>query len=341
MGNGNNETGMWLLLLIVAGIIMLVVFTVLWRFGSLWIQAMLSGAPISIFDLIGMQLRRVDPRMITRARIMSKKAGIDISSDRLEAHALAGGNVVPVVQALIASHKADIQLSFDRACAIDLAGRDIRDAVNTSVNPKVIDCPDPAKGRQTIDAVAMDGIQLMVKARVTVRTNIDRLVGGATEETIIARVGEGIVTAIGSSPSHKEVLENPDRISKTVLEKGLDAQTAFEIISIDIADVDVGQNIGAKLRADQAEADKRMAQAEAEKRAAMARAQEQEMSAMVVENRAKVVLAEAEVPRALAHALQSGNMGVMDYYNMKNIQADTNMREQIGGGGQNQRASSG
>ncbi len=341
MGNGNNETGMWLLLLIVAGIIMLVVFTVLWRFGSLWIQALLSGAPISIFDLIGMQLRRVDPRMITRARIMSKKAGIDISSDRLEAHALAGGNVVPVVQALIASHKADIQLSFDRACAIDLAGRDIRDAVNTSVNPKVIDCPDPAKGRQTIDAVAMDGIQLMVKARVTVRTNIDRLVGGATEETIIARVGEGIVTAIGSSPSHKEVLENPDRISKTVLEKGLDAQTAFEIISIDIADVDVGQNIGAKLRADQAEADKRMAQAEAEKRAAMARAQEQEMSAMVVENRAKVVLAEAEVPRALAHALQSGNMGVMDYYNMKNIQADTNMREQIGGGGQNQRASSG
>ena len=341
MGNGNNETGMWLLLLIVAGIIMLVVFTVLWRFGSVWIQAMLSGAPISIFDLIGMQLRRVDPRMITRARIMSKKAGIDISSDRLEAHALAGGNVVPVVQALIASHKADIQLSFDRACAIDLAGRDIRDAVNTSVNPKVIDCPDPAKGRQTIDAVAMDGIQLMVKARVTVRTNIDRLVGGATEETIIARVGEGIVTAIGSSPSHKEVLENPDRISKTVLEKGLDAQTAFEIISIDIADVDVGQNIGAKLRADQAEADKRMAQAEAEKRAAMARAQEQEMSAMVVENRAKVVLAEAEVPRALAHALQSGNMGVMDYYNMKNIQADTNMREQIGGGGQNQRASSG
>ena len=335
--SGNEESAMWLLLLIVSCVIMLVIFTVLWRFGSLWIQAMLSGAPISIFDLIGMQLRRIDPRMITQARIMSKKAGIDISSDRLEAHALAGGNVVPVVQALIAAHKADISLSFDRGCAIDLAGRDIRDAVNTSVNPKVIDCPNPAKGRQTIDAVAMDGIQLMVKARVTVRTNIDRLVGGATEETIIARVGEGIVTAIGSSASHKEVLENPDRISKTVLGKGLDAQTAFEIISIDIADVDVGQNIGAKLRADQAEADKRMAQAEAEKRAAMARAQEQEMSAMVVENRAKVVLAEAEVPRALAHALQNGHMGFMDYYNMKNLQADTQMREQIGGGTQNMR----
>ena len=294
---------------------------------------MLSGAPISIFDLIGMSLRRIDPRMITQARIMSKKAGIDISSDRLEAHALAGGNVIPVVQALIAAHKADISLSFDRACAIDLAGRDIRDAVNTSVNPKVIDCPNPGKGRQTIDAVAMNGIQLMVKARVTVRTNIDRLVGGATEETIIARVGEGIVTAIGSSPSHKEVLENPDKISKTVLEKGLDAQTAFEIISIDIADVDVGENIGAKLRADQAEADKRMAQAEAEKRAAMARAREQEMRAMVEENRAKVVLAEAEVPLALAQALKSGHMGFMDYYNLKNVQADTSMREQIGGGG--------
>jgi uncharacterized protein YqfA (UPF0365 family) len=304
-----NEQAVVLLLMIVAGVILLVIAGVIWRFGSLWIQSQLSGAPIGIFDLIGMSLRRVQPAMITRARIMSKKAGIDITSDRLEAHALAGGNVIPVVQALIAAHKANITLSFDRACAIDLAGRDIRDAVNTSVNPKVIDCPNPAKGRPTIDAVAMNGIQLMVKAKVTVRTNIDRLVGGATEETIIARVGEGIVTAIGSTPSHMQVLETPDRISKTVLAKGLDAQTAFEIISIDIADVDVGENIGAKLRADQAEADKRMAQAEAEKRAAMARAQEQEMRALVEENRAKVVLAEAEVPKALAHALRSGHMG--------------------------------
>jgi uncharacterized protein YqfA (UPF0365 family) len=278
-----------------------------------------------------MSLRRVDSAMIVRARIMAKKAGLDISSDRLEVHALSGGNVVAVVQALIAAHKASITLSYDRACAIDLAGRDIKDAVQTSVNPKVIDCPNPAKGRQTIDAVAMNGIQLSVKAKVTVRTNLDRLVGGATEETIIARVGEGIVTAIGSTESHHQVLENPDRISKTVLAKGLDAQTAFEIISIDIADVDVGENIGAKLRADQAEADKRMAQAEAEKRAAMARALEQEMKAAVEENRAKVVLAEAEVPLAIAAALRSGNMGVMDYYNLKNVQADTHMREQIGG----------
>jgi len=322
-----------LVILVVAGVILLVIAGIIWKFGSLWIQSQLSGAPIGIANLVGMSLRRVNPALITQARIMSKKAGLDISSDRLEAHALAGGNVIAVVQALIAANKANITLSFDRACAIDLAGRDIRDAVNTSVNPKVIDCPNFAKGgRQTIDAVAMNGIQLMVKAKVTVRTNIDRLVGGATEETIVARVGEGIVTAIGSTQSHHQVLENPDRISKTVLAKGLDAQTAFEIISIDIADVDVGENIGAKLRADQAEADKRMAQAEAEKRAAMARAQEQEMRALVEENRAKVVLAEAQVPQAMAEALRTGRMGVMDYYNMKNIQADSHMREQIAGG---------
>jgi len=332
MPNQNEGMLTILIILVIAVVLLLVIGGVLIKFGSMWIQAQLSGAPISIFDLIAMRLRKVDPAVITRARIMSKKAGIDITSDKLEAHALSGGNVIAVVQALIAANKASITLSFDRACAIDLAGRDIRDAVNTSVNPKVIDCPNPAKGRQTIDAVAMNGIQLMVKAKVTVRTNIDRLVGGATEETIIARVGEGIVTAIGSTPSHQQVLENPDRISKAVLAKGLDTQTAFEIISIDIADVDVGENIGAKLRADQAEADKRMAQADAEKRAAMARALEQEMKALVEENRAKVVLAEAEVPRALAHALQSGRMGVMDYYNMKNVQADSYMREQIGGG---------
>jgi uncharacterized protein YqfA (UPF0365 family) len=320
------------LLLLLGGVFLLVIAGFVWKFGSLWIQAQLSGAPIGPFNLVGMSLRRVNPAMITLARIMSKKAGLDISSDRLEAHALAGGNVIPVVQALIAANKAGIELSFDRACAIDLAGRDIREAVHTSVNPKVIDCPNPAKGRNTVDGVAKNGIQLCVKARVTVRTNIDRLVGGATEETIIARVGEGIVTAIGSTETHHEVLESPVRISKTVLARGLDAQTAFEIISIDIADVDVGENIGAKLRADQAEADMRMARADAEKRAAMARAQEQEMSALVEENRAKVVLAEAEVPRALAKALESGHMGVMDYYNMRNVQADTQMREQIGGG---------
>jgi uncharacterized protein YqfA (UPF0365 family) len=320
------------LLVVVAGIISLIILGVVWKFGSLWIQAALSGAPIGIFDLVGMSLRRVNPSVIVQARIMSKKAGIEISSDRLEAHYLAGGNIVPLIQALIAASKASITLSFDRACAIDLAGRNIRDAVNTSVNPKVIDCPDPKRGRQTIDAVAMNGIQLMVKAKVTVRTNIDRLVGGATEETIIARVGEGIVTAIGSTQTHQLVLENPDRISKTVMAKGLDSNTAFEIISIDIADVDVGENIGAKLLVDQAEADKRMAQAEAEKRAAMARAQEQEMRALVEENRAKVVLSEAEVPKAISEALRNGRFSVMDYYNLKNVQADTHMREKIGGG---------
>jgi len=322
-----------LVLLVIVFVLFMIIAGVVWKFGSLWVQAQLSGAPISIWDLLGMSLRRVNPSVITQSRIMAKKAGIEIRSEQLEAHYLAGGHVIPVVQALIAANKASITLSFDRACAFDLAGRDIRDAVNTSVNPKVIDCPNPAKGgRQTIDAVAKNGIQLMVKAKVTVRTNLDGLMGGATEETIIARVGEGIVTAIGSTEWHHEVLANPDRISKTVLARGLDAQTAFEIISIDIADVDVGENIGAKLRVDQAEADKRMAQAEAEKRAAMARAQEQEMRALVEENRAKVVLAEAEVPKALAHALQSGTMGVMDYYNMRNVQADTHMRQQIGGG---------
>ena len=322
------------IVLVVSLVIFLIFAGVIWKFGSLWIQAMASGVSIGLSNLIGMSLRRVNAALIVQACIMSKKAGLNIPSDRLEAHALAGGNVIAVVQALIAAHKAAIELSFDRACAIDLAGRDIRDAVNTSVNPKVIDCPNPMKGgRQTIDAVARNGIQLMVKAKVTVRTNIDQLVGGATEETIIARVGEGIVTAIGSTEFHHQVLENPDKISKTVLAKGLDASTAFQIISIDIADVDVGENIGAKLRVDQAEADKRMAQAEAERRAAMARAQEQEMRALVEENRAKVVLAEAEVPKALAAALRDGHMGVMDYYNMKNIQADSQMREQIAGGG--------
>jgi uncharacterized protein YqfA (UPF0365 family) len=248
----------------------------------------------------------------------------------LESHYLAGGRVPNVVRALIAANRANIELSWKTGTAIDLAGRDILEAVQTSVNPKVIDCPNPAKGRDTVDAVAQDGIQLKAKARVTVRTNIQRLIGGATEETIIARVGEGIVTTIGSAITHKTVLENPDSISKQVLAKGLDAGTAFEILSIDIADIDVGENIGATLQQHQAEADLRRAQAEAEKRRAMAVAREQEMKAQVQESRAKVVLAEAEVPLAMAEAFRKGNMGIMDYYRMKNVMADTGMRESIG-----------
>jgi uncharacterized protein YqfA (UPF0365 family) len=301
------------------------------KFFGLWFRALLSGAPVGVLKLIGMWLRKVSPSVIVDSRIMLTKAGIPLDTDLLETHYLARGNVLRVCMALVAANKANIPLIFQRAAAIDLAGRDVLDAVKTSVNPKVIDCPDPSKGRQTIDAVAKDGIQLKAKARVTVRANIERLVGGATEETIIARVGEGIVTTIGSSGTYKDVLENPDTISKKVLEKGLDAGTAFEILSIDIADVDVGDNVGAKLQADQAEADRRRFQAEAEKRRAAARAREQEMIALVQENRAKVVLAEAEVPKAMAEAFRKGNMGIMDYYRMRNIQADTDMRQSIGG----------
>jgi len=315
--------------LAVLGIIILIVFLLIVKFGSLWLQARLSGAPVSIGELIGMTLRKVDSRTIVHSRITAVQAGIDLSRRDLESHYLAGGRVPNVVRALVAANRANIELTLKTATAIDLAGRDILDAVQTSVNPKVIDCPDPAKGRATVDAVSQDGIQLKAKARVTVRANIQRLIGGATEETIIARVGEGIVTTIGSAITHKSVLENPDSISKSVLEKGLDAGTAFEILSIDIADIDVGDNIGAKLQADQAEADKRRAQAEAEKRRAMAVAREQEMKALVQENRAKVVLAEAEVPLAMADAFRKGNLGVMDYYKMKNINADTSMRDSI------------
>ncbi|MGR3309746.1 MAG: flotillin-like protein FloA [Candidatus Brocadiales bacterium] len=315
---------------IIIGSIVLFLFVILlFKYGWLYIQAMASDAHVAIAQLIGMTFRRVSARTIVEARIMAKKAGLDIEASSLEAHYLARGNVPNVVRALIAADKANIDLGFDRACAIDLAGRDVLDAVRTSVNPKVIDCPDPAKGRPTIDAVSMDGIQLKARARVTVRANIDRLVGGATEETIIARVGEGIVTTIGSAETHKKVLENPDLISKRVLEKGLDSGTAFEILSIDIADIDVGENIGAKLQADQAEADKRVAQAEAEKRRAMAVARAQEMKALVEENRAKVVLAEAEVPKAISQAFREGNLGIMDYYHIRNIQADTEMRSSI------------
>jgi uncharacterized protein YqfA (UPF0365 family) len=281
-----------------------------------------------------MRFRKVDPRTIVFNRISAKKAGLEIPTDWLESHYLAGGRVTNVVRAMIAADKAGIELPWARATGVDLAGRDILDAVQTSVNPKVIDCPSPGvSGKGTIDAVAKDGIQLRAKARVTVRTNISRLVGGATEETIVARVGEGIVSAIGSSGSHKEVLENPDKISKNVLAKGLDSGTAFEILSIDIADVDVGENIGAKLQADQAEADKKRFQAEAEKRRAMAIAQEAEYVADVQKNRALVVLAEAEVPKAMADAFRQGNLGIMDYYRMKNVVADTSMRQSIAGTG--------
>jgi len=301
---------------------------------NLFVQAALSQAPVSMLDLIAMRFRKVPPAAIVNARITAVRADLteDITSQKLEAHFMAGGNINRVVRAMIAASKAKIELPWERACAIDLAGRDILEAVNTSVNPKVIDCPGVAAARTTIDAVAKDGIQLKARARVTVRTNLARLVGGATEETIIARVGEGIVSSIGSADSHKLVLENPDSISKKVLERGLDNGTAFEILSIDIADVDVGDNIGAKLQEEQAQADKRRFQAEAEKRRAMAVAQEQENKAKIEDNRALVVLAEAEVPKAMADAFRSGNLGIMDYYKMKNIQADTDMRDAIASG---------
>jgi len=319
------------ILMILIGLFALGFLILFFRFFGLWFRALLSGAYVGMGKLIGMWLRHVNAGIIVDSRIMLSKAGIDVASDMLETHYLARGDVMKVSRALVAANKANIPLPFQRAAAIDLAGRDVLEAVRTSVNPKVIDCPDTSKGKHTIDAVAKDGIQLCVKARVTVRANIERLVGGATEETIIARVGEGIVTTIGSSESYKSVLETPDNISKTVLKKGLDAGTAFEILSIDIADIDVGENVGAKLQADQAEADKRRFQAEAEKRRAAAQAQEQEMIARVQENRAKVVLAEAEIPLAIAEAFKSGHLGVMDYYRLKNIQADTDMRSSIGG----------
>lgn len=289
----------------------------------LWISALASNTKVGIFTLIGMKLRRVKPELIVNPLIQITKAGIDIPISKLEAHFLAGGNVDNVVKALVAAQRAEIPLNFERAAAIDLAGRDVLQAVQMSVNPKIIETP-------VVAAIAKDGIELRAKARVTVRANIDRLVGGAGEATIIARVGEGVVTTIGSSESHKDVLENPDKISKTVLSKGLEAGTAFEILSIDIADVDVGRNVGAQLQTEQAEADKRIAQAKAEERKSMALAEEQEMKAKVQEMRAKVVEAEAEVPQAMAEALRSGHLGVMDYYNMLNVQADTDMRKSIG-----------
>ena len=325
---------------IVLGIVLLIILVVSGQYLSLWVQALLSGARVRFVDLIMMRFRKVDPKTIVFNRISAKKAGLEIPTDWLEAHYLAGGRVTNIVRAMIAADKAKIDLPWERATAIDLAGRDILDAVRTSVDPKVIDCPQPSGSKSTIDAVARDGIQLRARARVTVRTNIERLVGGATEETIIARVGEGIVSAIGSAGTHKDVLENPDKISKAVLARGLDSGTAFEILSIDIADIDVGDNIGAGLQTDQAEADKKRFQAEAEKRRALAVAQAAEYSAEVEKNRALVVLAEADVPKAISDSFRSGNLGIMDYYRMRNVEADTAMRSSIAGDGDGPKAGS-
>lgn len=313
----------------ILGIIAIIFLTIIARYIGLWFQAFVSGTPISLFNIIGISMRKIPPRIILNARITSYKAGLKlITVADIETHYLAGGNVINIIRAMIAADKANIPLTWRQATAIDLAGRDLLDAVKTSVNPKVIDCPDIKHG-EYITAVAKDGVQLRCRARVTVRTNILQLVGGATEETIIARVGEGIVNAIGAAGTHTDVLESPQRISRLVLERGLDAQTAFEILSIDIADITIGENIGARLRADKAESDKRIAQAKAEERRAMAVAMEQENTAKVRDMQAKVVEAEAQIPMAIAESFRSGNIGVMDFYRMKNIQADTKMRQAI------------
>jgi uncharacterized protein YqfA (UPF0365 family) len=322
--------------LLVFTILALIVFLAVFaQYASLWLQCKMTRAGIGLWDLVFMRFRRVNPMVIVRSKIMAVQAGLlkkyPISTQALEAHYLAGGNVPNVIRALVAAEKASIPLDWDTAQAIDLAGRDILEAVKTSVYPKVIDCPDPRRNTGTLSAVAADGIELRARARVTVRTNIQQLIGGATEETVIARVGQGIVQAIGSTASYKLVLENPDSISKTVLSQGLEAQTSYEIVSIDIADIDVGENIGARLSADQAEADMRVAQAKAEQRRAEARAREQEMVARIQQNRAAVVLAEAEVPRAVADAFASNKLGLLDFYELKNVQADTRMRESIAG----------
>jgi len=322
--------------LVVLGVVVLIVLLLLAQFFSLWLQAYMSRADVRLGDLIGMRLRKVDMRTIVLSKIRAVRAGMDVTTVEMENHYLSGGRVPTVVTALIAANRAAIELSWKTATAIDLAGRDILDAVQTSVNPKVINCPgtDAVRGTDKLDSVAKDGIRLLAKARVTVRCNIARLVGGATEETVIARVGQAIVSAIGSTATYKEVLENPDYISRKALDAGLDAGTAFEILSIDIADVSVAgveteANVGAKLQVEQAEADLRRFQAEAEKRRALAVAREQEMKAIVQENRAKVVLAEAEIPLAIAESFRSGNLGIMDYYRLRNIQADTSMRDNI------------
>ncbi len=331
----NPLTVVLIVVCVVALIVMLVIFAIFVNYFRWWIQSVTTGARVSLFDLVGMTFRKVNPNVIVRSKIMAVQAGLDekstgITSRALEAHYLAGGNVPLVIRSLIAASKAKIvTLSFQEATGIDLAGRNVLEAVQTSVYPKVINCPATGSARATLDAMAKDGIQLKVKARVTVRANLQELVGGATEETIIARVGEGIVSAIGSSDSHKLVLENPDRISKAVLARGLDANTAFQIVSIDIADIDVGDNIGARLQADQAEADTRVARARAEGKRAMAVAAEQENTASIEESRAAVVAAEAEVPQAIAESFQNGRLSIMDYYKLRNVQADTDMRKSI------------
>ncbi|MEM8781850.1 MAG: flotillin-like protein FloA [Planctomycetota bacterium] len=325
-------------LIAVAGLFAAAILFIFFKFFNLWIQARLSDAPVGYGQLVGMWLRKVNPRIIVLSRIQARKAGVDVSTNQLETHYLSRGNVPRVVNALIAADRAKIALDWDTACAIDLAGRDILEAVRTSVDPKVIDCPHPnTAGQDKLDAVAKDGIRLLCKARVTVRANLARLVGGATEETVIARVGQAIVSAIGSAQTYKDVLENPDEIARKALASGLDAGTAFEILSVDIADISVAgvdreANVGAKLQAEQAEADKRRFQAEAEQRRAIAVALEQENRAKVEENRALVVLAESEVPKAMSDAFRSGNMGIMDYYRMQNVVADTSMRESLAGG---------
>jgi len=326
-----------LILLCLAIFVAILFFALVARYLRLWVQSYASSAGIGLFDLVAMSFKKVNPTVIVRSKIMAVQAGLGddsgVTRQALEAHYLAGGRVPLVVQALIAAKKAKItELDFKLATAIDLAGRDVREAVQTSVYPKVIDCPGRNSGRESLDAVAKNGIQLKVKARVTVRTNLNQLIGGATEETIIARVGEGIVSAIGSAERHSDVLENPDVISKTVLARRLDANTAFEIVSIDIADIDVGANIGARLQADQAEADTRVARANAEGRRAMAVAREQEMIASIEESRAGLVEAEAEVPKAVAESLTSGQLGIFDYYKLRNLQADTDMRRTIATG---------
>jgi uncharacterized protein YqfA (UPF0365 family) len=331
--NLDKSTIVWYGLLAFVGLLALVFVLLFFKFFNLWIQAWLTGANIGIPYMIGMTLRKVNVGMIVQQKIALTQAGVRVENRDLEAHYLARGNVPKTAAAVIAAYKAGIDLPWKTAAAIDLAGRDVYDAVRTSVNPKVIDCPDPTKGARTLDAVAKNGIQLKVKARVTVQTKLERLVGGATEETIIARVGQGIVSAIGSAEDHKAVLANPSIISKEVLDKGLDSATAFHIVSIDIADVEVGENIGANLQAAQAQADLKVAQAKAEERRAAAVAREQEMRALVEENRAKVVESEAQVPMAISTAIRDGKFGVMDYYNMRNLIADTEMRSSIAGTG--------
>ena len=327
----------WIVVIVAVLFMVIVAFAIFARYFRFWIQSKTTGAGITIFDLLGMTFRKVSPAVIVRSKIMAVQAGLGdetgITSKALEAHYLAGGNVPLVIRALIAAAKAKIvELDYKLATAIDLAGRNALEAVQTSVYPKVIDCPPRASGRESLDGIAQNGIQLKVRARVTVRANLSQLIGGATEETIIARVGEGIVSAIGSAKVHGEVLENPDRISKAVLARRLDSQTAFEIVSIDIADVDVGENIGARLQADQAEADLRVFRAQAEGRRAMAVAEEQENIAQIEESRAKVVEAEAEVPKAISQAFREGTLGIIDYYKLRNIQADTDMRASIAKG---------